>query len=501
LKTVFKALAANPLFVLAFVYFISAKGHLEIIDTAYSVRTAQAIIEEGSMLIDPVDPRYREVAPKIKGTENIYSQYGIGILVIFLPIVACAKVISSLLGIQEPILTQFLLSFYNLPFAILALWHFKNILKGLGGSEMNSNFLMLCLGVGTVFWKYSVTDFSEITQISLLLGALREYLRDSERKWQGVSLYLAFLVAFKMVYVLLIPFFGLLALHEGFKKKELVRNSIHLSSFLIPCAAILMIANFVRFDSILETGYGAPGASFSFACFKRDFLDYIYSLKRGILPFSPLLLMGIVMWRRFYRGHPKFALLVGGMALFWLCLMASYKGLQGGWCWGNRNLFPMVPLLAIPWVFVDWKNLLERLSFACLLIISLTIQIVGVSLKTHEYSVILTKIHENPQAHELPEQLPGSILLFWEKTTNASGTYDPDFITGHTSQSMEKIDLTGFESFQGFNFWLVHGAKKWLPELVGFIGNFHVIVLLALTIFSLGKYWPPEISTKQAEKS
>ena len=72
MKTVFKALAANPLFVLAFVYFISAKGHLEIIDTAYSVRTAQAIIEEGSMLIDPVDPRYREVAPKIKGTENIY---------------------------------------------------------------------------------------------------------------------------------------------------------------------------------------------------------------------------------------------------------------------------------------------------------------------------------------------------------------------------------------------------------------------------------------------
>jgi hypothetical protein len=494
LKSAFKALASKPLLLLAFLYFISAKGHLEIIDTAYSVRTAQAILEEGSMLIEPVDPRYREVAPKIKGTEKIYSQYGIGILVIFLPIVACAKAISSLLGIQEPILTQFLLSFYNLPFAILALWHFKNILKELGGSERNSTFLMVCLGVGTIFWKYVVTDFSEITQIALLLGALRETLRDSEKKWVGVSAYLALLVSLKMVYVLFLPFFGLFVLHDGFKNGKLIRNTLQFSSFLMPCAIVLISANYLRFGSIMETGYGAPGASFSLTYFKRDFLDYVLSLQRGILPFSPLLTMGLAMWPRFYRTHRSFACLVGGLALFWLILMASYKGLQGGYCWGNRNLLPMVPLLAIPLVFIEWKKIAERRIFTALLVISLPIQIVGVSLKTHEYSTITNEIQENSGNYGLPEQLPGSTMLFMEKLTNDSGIYSARFIT---QEHDKEINLTGFESFQGFNFWPVHGAKSSLPSLIGFIGKFIIVLLCFSVIFLLVKSWPSEGHKKQ----
>ena len=70
---------------------ISAKGHLEIIDTEYSVRTALSLIEKGSMLIDVVDPAVLEIAPKIDGTNKIYSQYGLGLVAIFLPIVSLGK--------------------------------------------------------------------------------------------------------------------------------------------------------------------------------------------------------------------------------------------------------------------------------------------------------------------------------------------------------------------------------------------------------------------------
>jgi hypothetical protein len=53
----------NPLVWIGFIFIFTAKGHLEIIDADYSVRTALAIIEAGSMLIDAVNPLVLKIAP------------------------------------------------------------------------------------------------------------------------------------------------------------------------------------------------------------------------------------------------------------------------------------------------------------------------------------------------------------------------------------------------------------------------------------------------------
>ena len=90
------------LFILITIFFIlTATGPLEIIDTEYSVRTAFAIIDNGTMLIDPVDPQIRERMPQIEGTDKIFSQYGIGILIIFIPIVLIGKLFASFTGIDQ----------------------------------------------------------------------------------------------------------------------------------------------------------------------------------------------------------------------------------------------------------------------------------------------------------------------------------------------------------------------------------------------------------------
>ena len=107
---------------------LTGKGHIEIIDTEYSIRTAKAIIEEGTMLIDPVSPGTDHIT-SVEGTNKIYSQYGIGLLAIFIPIISVAKFLSFCFGFEEVMLSQFILSFYNIPFAVLGLWHFREILK------------------------------------------------------------------------------------------------------------------------------------------------------------------------------------------------------------------------------------------------------------------------------------------------------------------------------------------------------------------------------------
>ena len=63
----------SPFFWLAALFMLTAKGHIEIIDTEYSIRTAKAIIEEGTMLIDPVSVGADHI-PAVEGTNKIYSK-------------------------------------------------------------------------------------------------------------------------------------------------------------------------------------------------------------------------------------------------------------------------------------------------------------------------------------------------------------------------------------------------------------------------------------------
>ena len=107
MKSILNLISKEPLFLLAILLFLTAKGHLEIIDTDYSVRTAIAIIEDGSLLIVPVDPRVVHRFPEIDGTDKIYSQYGIGLAIIFIPLVILGKLIAFFTSIDQRVFIDF----------------------------------------------------------------------------------------------------------------------------------------------------------------------------------------------------------------------------------------------------------------------------------------------------------------------------------------------------------------------------------------------------------
>ncbi len=272
----------SPFFWICCLYVLTAKGHLEIIDTEYSLRTAKAILENATMLIEPVCDETRKISPIIDGTNKIYSQYGIGLVAIFLPIVCVGKLISFGVGLDQKVLIDFLISFYNIPFALLGLYFFRSILLQLGNTKPTSNFCMVLLFLCTGFWKYSVTDFSEITQATFLLGAINSLLLEKNSKLKYTSFWLAILVAIKLAYVILLPIFFIYVVCINFEKtdfKELWIRVSHFCSFLFPMALLLASINYYRFGSIFETGYSSEAESFSFSLynFKRDWFDYIFS--------------------------------------------------------------------------------------------------------------------------------------------------------------------------------------------------------------------------------
>lgn len=442
---------------LALLYLLSAKGHLEIIDTEYSVRTALAIVEDGSMLIEVVDPQVLEIAPKVEGTEKIHSQYGLGLVVIFLPIVLLGKVLAGIGGLDQRVLIDFLLSFYNVPFAILGLWFFRSILLRLGASEPRATAAVVLLGATTAFWKYAVTDFSEVTQVAFLLGALHAVLSDSPAKWRRVSLWCALLVAMKVAYVVLLPIFALYAWleKEGASVKERFRPILDYACFLVPLGLLLALANHLRFGSPLETGYGSQAASFSMEYFRRDWFDYLFSTQRGILPFNPILLAALPGWFLVPAAHRRFTFFCLGLFLFWFVFMCFWKSLQGGWCWGNRLLVPLLPLAFLPFAFVPLRSTFAKAGIGVLAVVSLVIQTAAAATKTHECAVLRGEITAATSRHT-PNQLPSTLRVFLHKVTEG-GTHYNATVLGVNADAT--IDLSAYDSFRGLNLWPAQAAK------------------------------------------
>ena len=178
---------------LGFIYLFTAKGHIEVVDTEYSIRTALSIVDNGTLLIDPPASLNEAAVNYFRGISNIpnqpetngkiYSPYGIGLSIIFIPYVLLSKILGWLTGIELRLILDFILSFYNIPFAILGLYFFHITTTLLGASYFKSSLLTVFLGVGTCYWKYTVTDFSEISQGSILLVILYIIIKKDKNMW------------------------------------------------------------------------------------------------------------------------------------------------------------------------------------------------------------------------------------------------------------------------------------------------------------------------------
>ena len=107
-----------------------------------------------------------------------------------------------------------------------------------------------------------------------------------------------------------------------------------------------MCMNWIRYGSIFESGYGSYQSDFSLMYLQRDWKDYLISIDRGIITYSPIILLGIISFKRFFLTNSKPFFLIASICLTLYLLTASWIGWKGGYCWGNRNLVPIVLLFA-----------------------------------------------------------------------------------------------------------------------------------------------------------
>jgi hypothetical protein len=469
------------IFVLA--YLFTAKGYVEVSDTAPSLQTAESIVTRGKLDVPQVPGTF----PGADG--RFYSKYGPGLALAFVPEVAAAHAIARIAHQPEPDLAAFFVSFLNVPVALLVLWTFGRLLRRFSVREPIVTLLVLALGLGTLVWRYAVYDFSEEMQAALLLLAVEGVTRNTKRGSVAAGAALAALVVVKMVHVIFVPIF----LVYDFAQSEgsVVRRARSTAALALPAMCgvlILMTLNAVRFGNPLVSGYGSEGHDFALNRLPLTIPALLVSFEKGLFVFCPVVLVGLLGWPEFARTRRPEALLFGALIASNLLINAAFVGWRGGWCWGPRYLVPVLPLWLLPaalWIQKDRST--RRFTIAAAITcVSIAAQVPGVFVKDQEIHHIRWNVLTSAESSHMASDWPVSWILFFHKLEGQPERYAA---TEFGVPSDRTIDVDEFRTFRGFNIWPVQLAAQLHRRALRWLFPIALIAALALLARTAAELW------------
>lgn len=432
------------------VFIFSARGYVQVADTSYSLQTAERLVSSGQLDIAHVE------GATLKGPDGrSYSKYGLGLALYYTPIVAMARGTAAIAGLPPAPLAEFLISFANIPMALLALAAFAR-LQGLFGVPARTQLLVTAaLALGTLFWRYAVYDFSEMAQLALLTVAVHGAIRATTRSLLLAGAALGALVLVKLVHVALLPLFLIYVWAALRAKPGAGRKTAIYAGPIVACVAFVGVANLVRFGSPFESGYGAEAYQFVLTQVPRTILSLLFSLDRGLLIFSPILVLGLLGWPQFIRRYPREALLCGSIVGCELLMAAGWYVWSGAWSWGPRLLVPILPLVLFPagfWLTNGDTAKRRRAAFVAV-VVAIVLQVPGTLVRDHQ----IHHIRENLLTPEERRSIDSDFVLAWDlflhKIRRLPEIYD---VREFGAAGARELDMTHIETFQGLDVWPAH---------------------------------------------
>jgi hypothetical protein len=469
-------------------YFVSAKGYMQSSDSVFSLKTADALLSRGDFAITAAAQEKDYVFETAAGKK--YSKYGIGLALLWLPIVAVAKLISVFAAVKVVSIMDFLVSFYNIGFGAGTCVLFFQVLRFYKVRNEVAVSVVLCLGLATMCWRYSVWELSEATQMFFLLLAVYGVLRNTAKSILTASGALSALVLLKVVYLVFIPLFFAYCLSRNRAEKK-TRLKTLASLLAAPCVAVLLLCllNQAQFGGTFETGYGREAFGFSFANMLGKTGYLLFSFDKGVFIYSPVLLAGTFGFYEFMKISRREAFFFISIIAAAVFLFASWHSAGGGWSWGPRFLVPFIPLWLLPVYFVFDKGKFARAVMVIVILISSFIQIIGVLQSDQEYHHIRSTLVASggrEVAEKMPPDLVGVALLLKHKLFAGDNLYR----SGEFGIAGESVfDTSSAQYYKGLNLWYYYVARRFhkpFLRLVPFI-FFPLVLVCLVKLFSRAK--------------
>lgn len=393
-------------------------------DGSLMYKVTKSIVEDGSFK-SQVPGFYRG------GVFIESSKYGLGFSIVVVPFYIATKIFAQWFDPKIiEVFTRFAPMFANvfitaLTCAILFLFSYH-----LFSSKRIAFIVTILYGFATLAWPYSRYDFSEpLTSLCLLYSiyALFRFQITHKKYWIMLSsIALSYAIFTRVVEFVIIPiwFFYLLWIF----KKENIKPNITLSMRAIFPLIITIILffwyNFYRYGDITSTGYEHD--IYSSRMFFKTMFTGLYGLLlspgKGVFWYSPSLILSLVAYPIFWKKDRSLFIVCLAVILVHLFIYSGWIAWEGGWCWGPRNLVPIITLLILPIGY--WIRKYQWSSFIWITLLSygIIVQFLGIVYPFNIYiqstieqgvnfNDLLFKYHYNPisgnllLAIELPKEL------------------------------------------------------------------------------------------------
>lgn len=430
------------------VYFLSAKGDIEITDTYFSIQTAKAIVSNHSLSAQGCQPGH---CFKSQKDGNYYSRSGLGLAFLFVPYVLAGKLLALLTGLPEGRLIDFLISFYNIFFGAGTCAIMFYIAKFFKKSEKVSAVMALLLGFATFCWRYSVWDFSEAAQMFFLLLSIYLVFKNTPKSIVLGGLSFCCLLLLKTLYLGCLPVF---ILYIFARNKAAIKNALtQAGSFLLVSLlgfCFILLLNYIRFGEIFEFGYGLEANRFYLSGILRYAGRLLYWLDKGIFIYNPLFILGILGYYKFFKSFPKEAVFLLSIIMLNFFLTSAWYGWHGNWSWGPRYLVPTAPLWLMPiFVFFHKKGIIRSLLIS-LICLSVLIQILSVLQGNLEYLAIANANDQEGMRKGIPAQIIGSLIILKHRIIKKDNVYA---LSEFGVNSDTKVNSSEFGYKKGPDFW------------------------------------------------
>lgn len=264
----------------------------------------------------------------------------------------------------------------------------------------------LSFGLATGAFVYTKTFASEVTAAICLAGALLATLLFKQGGGYQYAVItgaaLGILIANKQANLVVLPgfllAFWLVRRWDG-------RLWLALAAPLVTAGLLIVAYNFVRFGDPLQTGYTPADGGFT-ADLAVTLPALLISPGRGIVLFSPVLLLALSGLPWLGHRHPWLTWLLLSTAIPFAVLFAAWHGWHGGMTvWGPRHWLPLLPFACLP-LLVAYQWLFEsagqwtRVAAAAIVALSVVIQLSAVSFN---YLVRVDEVAAERQMHLLNE--------------------------------------------------------------------------------------------------
>jgi len=293
---------------------------------------------------------------------------------------------------------------------------------------------------------YSQTIFGELIAmfaIAMMLWAIARFGWARPYTYLYVGIACAFMLGVNLAYGIVSGAFVLIATYIHIQDPNYVGGQhgailkfllSKVSIFAVPLlifTLMLGLYNWVRFGSVLETGYQLSESQEGFSNpLWWGIIGLWISPARGILFYNPTIILSLLGgWRLYKQPQTKYlSLLCASCVIAVSCVFAMWWQWWGGYGWGPRFLLPLIPIFSfamLPFIdqvfhrpgielFKNWRFYL-LLSMA---MFSFWVQFAGTRINFNQVELLLAEQFPGPDAETRPllYHHDPQLVLMWRQS-------------------------------------------------------------------------------------